>query len=115
MIRLFKFLVCLVPLLPAGVSPTLAQDSITSSQLGGVGGCLPPEPPYPYKLAKTDPLYETARLSHQQHMEGLEEYLNCIERERERAYEELEQSFDLFVDNFGDDAVLRYAIERDEE
>lgn len=102
-------------LLPAATNPVNAQPPTGTSHLGGVGGCIPPEPPYPYKLSKTDPLYETALRDHQASMEGLEDYLNCIEHERERAYTELENSFDLFIDNFGEDAVLKYVKKREAE
>ena len=74
--------------------------------------CLPPDDPYPYKLPKSDPLYDTARDEHQEHLESLEKYVNCLDRERGVALDQLRSSFDLFLDNFGEDAVLKYGAER---
>lgn len=87
-----------------------AQDSFGSF---GMGNCFPPPDPYPYKLDKSDPLYEAAREEHQAHLEGLEDYVNCLDRERSVALAELRSSFDLFMANFGRDAVLSYGAERE--
>lgn len=78
----------------------------------GIGSCFPPAEPFPYKLEKSDPLYEAARAEHQAHLEGLENYVNCLDRERGVALGELRASFDLFLENFGKDAVLSYGEER---
>ena len=75
--------------------------------------CLPPTDPYPYKLEKSDPLYEVAREEHQIHLEDMEDYVNCLDRERGAALAELRSSFDLFLANFGKDAVLSYGADRE--
>lgn len=70
--------------------------------------CLPPEEPFPYKLSKSDPLYEAARDEHQAYLEGMEDYINCLDRERSSALSLLEKSFRNFMKNFGKDGVLKY-------
>ncbi len=95
----------LVAALPAH---TAAQTSLGNS----VGNCFAPDDPYPYKLGKTDPLYDTARDEHQRHLEDMEKYVNCLDRERGIALDQFKSSFDLFLKNFGKDAVLQYDAER---
>lgn len=73
---------------------------------------MAPLEPYTYKLEKTDPLYETARDDHQRHLEELEDYINCLDRERGQALQDLRLSFELFVENFGTDAVLKFSAEK---
>lgn len=90
-------------------APAAAQERFDSL---GIGSCFPPADPFPYKLEKSDPLYEAAREEHQAHLEGLEDYVNCLDRERGVALAELRTSFDLFMSNFGRDAVLSYGAER---
>ncbi|MCP4072169.1 MAG: hypothetical protein GY742_10585 [Hyphomicrobiales bacterium] len=77
-----------------------------------VGVCYPPVDPFPDKLSKSDPLYQTALEEHQRHLEDMEDYVNCLDRERAVAFSQLKTSFDLFLDNFGEDAVLKYAVKK---
>ncbi len=90
-----------------------AQDnSLPVSLIDGLGSCYAPAEPFEYKLEKSDPLYDTARDEHQRYLEELEDYINCLDLKRSAALTELRTSFDLFIDNFGEDAVLRYAAEK---
>ncbi|MGB7336893.1 MAG: hypothetical protein WBD01_13995 [Salaquimonas sp.] len=73
------------------------------------GSCLSPEEPYPFKLAKSDPLYEASRDEHQAYLENLESYINCLDLERRNAIHMLGASFDLFRQNFGADGVFRFS------
>lgn len=100
----------LIAILPA--HPAIAQQANPSILLGGMGVCLPPEEPYPYKLAKSDPLYDTARDEHQRYLEAMEDYVNCLDRERGVALDQLRTSFNSFMANFGKDAVMKYAAEK---
>ena len=72
--------------------------------------CYLPVEPYPYKLEKSDPLYDTARDDHQRYLEELESYVNCLDWERTAALHQLKSSFELFQENFGNDAVLKYGV-----
>lgn len=93
--------------------PAHAADAVVPVSLyGGMGSCLTPAETYPYKLSKSDPLYDTAREDHQRYLEEMEDYVNCLDRERGAALDELRTSFDLFLKNFGRDAVLQYGAER---
>lgn len=106
-----SFAVVLVCLFASSVSSVDAQDA-TGINLVSAEICLPPDDPYPYKLPKNDPLYNTARDEHQEHLESLEKYVNCLDRERGAALDQLRSSFNLFLANFGEDAVLKYGAER---
>jgi len=99
----------------SAVLPTtaVAQETLVpASLIDGLGTCYAPLEPFGYKLEKSDPLYDTARDEHQRYLEELEDYINCLDLERRGALTELRSSFDLFLDNFGEDAVLRYAAEK---
>jgi len=96
-------------LLVVGSAVARAQSGYGSLE---IGICFPPPEPYPYKLEKSDPLYEAARHEHQAHLEGMEDYVNCLDRERGAALNQLRSSFDLFLLNFERDAVLSYGAER---
>jgi len=110
--RLFFFTVPMGCLISAG--PLVPAHGFESVSLTSNDICLPPDDPYPYKLPKSDPLYEAARDEHQRHLESLESYVNCLDRERGAALDQLRSSFNLFLANFGEDAVLRYGAERKE-
>lgn len=101
---------CLVRCLMLLVTATFFAQAARAQDY--LGTCLPPVDLYPYKLEKSDPLYEAARVEHQNHLEGLEDYVNCLDRERSAALIQLRSSFDLFLSNFGEDAVLSYGAER---
>lgn len=85
-----------------------AEDVLPASLLGMMESCLTPVETYPYRLDRSDPLYETAREDHQRYLEEMEDYVNCLDRERRNALAELQSSFRLFRQNFGKDAVFRY-------
>lgn len=104
------FAVLAILLLPGSA---LADDILPASLLGGLGSCLTPVETYPYQLPKSDPLYETARKDHQRYLEEMEDYVNCLDRERGTALAELRASFNLFLKNFGRDAAFKYAAERE--
>ncbi|MDD9908536.1 MAG: hypothetical protein OXR62_02485 [Ahrensia sp.] len=100
-------------LIAAFASQALAEDRLRTINLSaGLKSCLAPIETYPYRLDKSDPLYETAREDHQRHLDEMEDYVNCLDRERGAALDQLRASFDLFLENFGEDAVLDYAAER---
>lgn len=95
-----------------GSAPAVAQNALPANLPVGLGACYTPVETYPYKLSKSDPLFETALTDHQRYLEELEDYVNCLDRERSQALSELRTSFDLFMSNFGRDAVLKYAAEK---
>lgn len=88
--------------------PVKASELSPVNLFDGMGSCLPPEQPFPYKLNKSDPLYDTARNEHQRYLEDMEDYINCLDRERVDALNELTTSFNLFRENFGKDGVFIY-------
>lgn len=97
-----------------GIGIAFAQDRVHWASLPiGLGSCYAPAEPFPYKLEKSDPLFETARDEHQRYLEDLEDYVNCLDQERAGALAALRGSFDLFLSNFGENAVLKYAQERE--
>lgn len=98
-----------VVLLVAVLSAHTAQSQ---SLDGGVGNCFPPIEPFPYKLSKSDPLYNAARDEHQKYLEDIENYVNCLSQERSSALAIFKKSFRTFQDNFGKDAVFRYSNDR---
>lgn len=75
--------------------------------------CFLPEEPFPFKLDKSDPLYEAARDEHQEYLEQLEEYVQCLDQERAYTFNELKSSYRLFQENFGKDAVYRIIDDRE--
>ena len=95
-----------------GLATSVQAQNVTDVSLASGEICLPPDAPYLYKLPKSDPLYDTARDEHQQHLESLEKYVNCLDRERGAALDQLRLSFNLFLNNFGEDAMLEYGAER---
>lgn len=109
--RVFRLFCLFGLLLP--FNAVQADDLVPASLYGGMGSCLTPVETYPYKLPKSDPLYETALADHQRYLEELEDYVNCLDRERSSALAELRASFDQFMSNFGKDAVLKYAAEHE--
>jgi hypothetical protein len=106
MVRIF------VVILLIGFGATGHSAFAQSSLYGGMGNCFPPEDPYPYKLTKSDPLYNAARDEHQKNLENLEDYVNCLDRERGAALHQLRQSFELFKRNYGKDAVFKATVEQ---
>lgn len=94
--------------LPIIVFTIALQTGSASAQLQDLGTCFVPEEPYPFKLQKSDPLYEIAREEHQTYLEGMEFYIRCIDSDRADALAQLTYSFQQFQQNFGKDAVFRY-------
>ena len=88
-------------------NPSLADPTTLRYGSLDLGGCYIPTPPFEYKLAKSDSLYDAARDEHQQYLKDMERYINCLERERRAAFFELDESFKLFRQNFGSDAVFK--------
>lgn len=84
------------------------QTGSASAQLQDFGTCFVPEEPYPFKLQKSDPLYEIAREEHQAYLEGMEIYIRCIDSDRADALAQMTYSFRQFQQNFGKDAVFKY-------
>ncbi|KPB00655.1 hypothetical protein [Ahrensia marina] len=106
----FVILITLIGLL--GPSIASAQES-TVIGLYDLGACYQPAETYPFKLDNSDPLYETARADHQRFLEEMEGYVNCLDKERLAALNAFRASYDLFVTNFGADAVFRYGPSED--
>lgn len=92
-------------LLSATMHPPAAMSQSYDS---GVGSCLGPIEPFPYKLSEADPLYEAARDEHQKYLEDIEGYVKCLDEERAAAIAAFKDSYKLFRENFGSDAVFRY-------
>lgn len=88
---------------------TICFSHVANAEVGGMG-CLPPEEPFPYELSKSDPLYGAARSEHQAYLEGLEDYIKCLDGERSAALAQLKTSFRQFMRNFGKDAVFHYPV-----
>ena len=86
---------------------TICFSHVANADFGSMG-CLPPEEPFPYKLSKSDPFYNAARSEHQAYLEGLEEYIKCLDMERSTALTQLKNSFRQFMQNFGKNAVFEY-------
>jgi len=86
----------------------ILQTGNAVAQSREFGTCMVPEEPYPFRMQKSDPLYEIARDEHQIYLEGMEYYIRCIESERANAVAQLTYSFRLFQQNFGKDAVFKY-------
>lgn len=86
---------------------TICFSHVANAEVGDMG-CLPPEEPFPYKLSKFDPLYDAARGEHQAYLEGLEDYIKCLDDERSYALAHLKTSFRQFMQNFGKDAKFHY-------
>lgn len=87
------------------------QTGNVAAQFQELGTCFVPAEPYPYKLPKSDPLYEIARDEHQAYLESMELYIRCIDSERAVAVAQLTYSFKQFQQNFGKDAVFKYSAE----
>lgn len=92
-------------LLSATLHLSVAMSQTYASE---VGGCFGPIEPFPYKLSKTDPLYNAAREEHQKYLEDIEGYVKCLDEERAAAIAVFKNSYHLFRENFGGDAVFRY-------
>ena len=72
------------------------------------GPCIEPFEPFPYPLERSDPLYPTALDEHRHYLEAMEDYVNCLDRERGRALGALREAFERFRTWFGPDAKFEY-------
>lgn len=106
----FVIFITLLSLLSPVIASAQEQSGIRFFDLGA---CYQPVETYPFKLDKSDPLYETARADHQRFLEEMEAYVNCLDKERIAALNAFRASYDLFVTNFGADAVFRYGPNED--
>ena len=70
--------------------------------------CLEPLEPLPFRLERSDPLYPAALDEHRRYLEAMEDYVNCLERERFVALSVFRESYRQFVEFFGEDAKFEY-------
>ena len=82
-------------------SPGWAQDE----------ACLAPLEPLPFRLERSDPLYGAALDEHRRYLEAMEDYVNCLDRERFVALSMFRESYRRFLEFFGDDARFEYDAE----
>ena len=79
-----------------------------ASALLAEGPCLEPIEPLPFRLERADPLYAAALDEHRRYLEAMEDYVNCLDRERFVALSMLRESYEQFQEFFGDDARFEY-------
>ena len=72
--------------------------------------CVEPIEPLPFRLERTDPLYPAALDEHRRYLEAMEDYVNCLDRERFVALSLLRESYEQFRAFFGDDAHFEYDV-----
>ena len=70
--------------------------------------CLEPLEPLSFRLDRSDPLYAAALNEHRRYLEAMEDYVNCLDRERFVAFSMLKESFKRFEEFFGEDASFEY-------
>ena len=70
--------------------------------------CLEPVEPLPFRLDRSDPLYAAALDEHRRFLEAMEDYVNCLDRERFVALSMFRESYRQFREFFGDDAKFEY-------
>ena len=75
------------------------------------GPCLEPVEPLPFRIERSDPLYGAALDEHRRYLEAMEDYVNCLDRERFVALSMFRESFEQFRKFFGDDARFEYDTE----
>lgn len=70
-------------------------------------GCLPPEEPYPYEPPRGDTeLRAMINEQYEAYVLGVEDYLNCLRDETDRASTEARTVIERWVAHFGDEAAL---------
>ncbi len=70
--------------------------------------CLPPAEPYPYAPPTNDPeLRAFINDEYAAYMEGIEDYMQCLDDESRRAQDEARVIFNRWIGYFGDEAVIR--------
>ena len=82
-----------------------------ASALPPEGPCLEPIEPLPFRLERSDPLYAAALDEHRRYLEAMEDYVNCLDRERFVALSMFRESHRQFLEFFGDDARFEYDAE----
>jgi len=97
-----KLSIILAFLLPTIPAPSNAQ-----------GYCLEPPEPFLDALSRNDPLYGTARDEAQRYFEDMEDYLRCLEHERAAAYARLTRNYQIFQQNFKNEAAFEYNLDDD--
>lgn len=86
-----------------------AALALTPLDAGAQVLCLPPEEPYPYEPPRDDPeLRDLVNEQYEEYVFGIEDYINCLEAERQRAIHDSREIVQRWVQYFGDDAALRY-------
>ena len=70
--------------------------------------CLEPLEPLPFRLERSDPLYPAALDEHRRYLEAMEDYVNCLDRERFVALSLFRESYRQFREFFGKDARFEY-------
>lgn len=68
--------------------------------------CLPPEEPYPYEPPDDPKLRDLVNQQYAEYMEQVEDYLNCLQLEYRRAFEEAKLKSQQWRQYFGDDAAI---------
>ena len=81
---------------------------------GAATACLEPLEPPPFRLERSDPLYPAALDEHRRYLEAMEDYVNCLDRERFVALSMFKESFRQFNEFFGDDARFEYDADGNE-
>lgn len=101
------------------VTPILIALLISPDHANGQGftPCTLPAEPYLYKIDKQlDPeFYAFSRDEFQTYFQDTEKYLRCLESERANKIEELRNTYKIFKQNYGEDAVFKYKLEGNEE
>ena len=71
-------------------------------------GCVPPEEPYVFEPPRDDPeLRALINEQYETYLFGIEDYLNCLHAESNRAAAEARVVIERWVGHFGDEAALR--------
>ena len=73
--------------------------------------CLEPLEPLPFRLDRSDPLYPAALDEHRRYLEAMEDYVNCLDRERFVALSMFRESYRQFREFFGEDARFEYDMQ----
>ena len=87
---------------------------VSAEAQGAATACLEPLEPLPFRLERSDPLYPAALDEHRRYLEAMEDYVNCLDRERFVALSMFKKSFRQFNEFFGDDARFEYDADGNE-
>lgn len=89
----------------------LTVVSMLSCGAAAAMDCVEPIEPLPFRLERTDPLYPAALNEHRRYLEAMEDYVNCLDRERFAAISLLRESYEQFRAFFRDDAHFEYDVD----